>query len=89
MGVFVPFGRPCQEFAVVVAAGNVGENDRRQSTGVMQPFAPPIDLAIVSEFAEHAVERGAIRIFGAEGARDLSDADFAAAFADEGDKFLA
>jgi hypothetical protein len=55
----------------------------------MQSFTPPVDLTVVGEFAKHAVERGAIRIFGAEGARDLSNADFAAAFADEGDKFFA
>ena len=48
-----------------------------------------VDLTVVGKFAEHAIERGAIRVFGAEGARDLPDADLAAAFADEGDKFLA
>jgi hypothetical protein len=89
VGFFVPLGRACHQFAVAIAAGDVGDNDRRQSAGVMQAFATPVDLSVVGEFAEHAIERGAIRIFGAKGARDLSDADLAAAFADEGDKFIA
>jgi hypothetical protein len=86
---FVPLGRTGQELAIAVAAGDVGENDRRQSAGVMQPFAPAIDAAFIGQIAQHALERGAIRILGAEGARDFADADLAASFADEGDKFLA
>jgi hypothetical protein len=87
--LFVPLGRAGQQFAVAVAAGDVGENDRRQSAGVMQPFAPAIDAAFIGQIAQHALERGTICIFGAERARDFADADLAAAFADEGDKFLA
>jgi hypothetical protein len=55
----------------------------------MQPFAPPIDCPFIGQIAQHALERGAIGILGAEGARDFTDANLAAAFADEGDKFLA
>jgi hypothetical protein len=87
--LFIPLGRPRQELAVTVAAGDVGKNDWRQSAGVMQPFAPPIDAAFIGQIAQHALERGAIGILGAERARDFPDADLAAAFADEGDKFLA
>ena len=86
---FVPLGRAGQKFAIAVAAGDVGENDRRQSAGVMQPFAPAIDAAFIGQIAQHALERGAICILGAERARDFADADLAASFADEGDKFLA
>jgi hypothetical protein len=55
----------------------------------MEPLAPAIDPAFIGQIAQHALERGAIRILGAERARDFSDADLAASFADEGDKFLA
>jgi hypothetical protein len=56
---------------------------------MMQPFAPPIDAAFSGQIAKHALERGAIGILGAERARDLANADLAAACADEVDKFLA
>ncbi len=52
---FVPFGRPRQELAVGVAAGNVGEHHGRQGAGVMQPFAVAVDLTLVGQFAQHAV----------------------------------
>jgi hypothetical protein len=48
-----------------------------------------IDPAFIGQIAQHTLERGTIGILGAEGARDFADADLAAAFADEGDKFLA
>jgi hypothetical protein len=89
MELFVPLGRARQKLAIAVAAGDVGENDWRQCAGVMQPFAPAIDPAFIGQIAQHALERGAIRILGAERARDLADADLAASFADEGDKLLA
>jgi hypothetical protein len=87
--LFVPLGRPRQELAVAVTAGDVRKDDWRQSTGMMQPFAPPIDTAFIGQIAQHALERGAIGILGAERARNFPDADLAATFADEGDKFLA
>jgi hypothetical protein len=89
VGFFIPLGRTGQELAVAVAPGDVRKNDRRQSAGVMQPFAPPIDAALIGQIAKHALERGAIGVLGAEGAGDFTDADLAAALADEGDKFLA
>jgi hypothetical protein len=87
--LFVPLGWARQKFAIAIAAGDVGKNDRRQSAGVMQPFAPAIDAALIGQIAQHTLERGAIGVLGAEGARDFADADPAAAFADEGDEFLA
>jgi hypothetical protein len=87
--LFVPFGRASQELAVAVAASDVRKHNRRQSASVTQPFAPPIDTAFIGQIPQHTLERGAIGILGAEGARNLPDADLAAAFTDERDKFLA
>jgi hypothetical protein len=89
VGLFVPLGRPRQQFAIAVAAGNVGEDDRRQSAGVMQSFALPIYAAFIGQFAQHALECGAVGILRPKGARNLPDADFAAVLADKVDKFLA
>src|ERR1700733_9650365 len=55
---------------------------------MMQAFALAIDRARVGELAQHAVERRAVGILGAERARDLARADLAAAVADESDKLL-
>ena len=55
----------------------------------MQALAAPVDQAFVGNFAQHAVERRAVGVLGAECARNLARADFAAAFADEGDKLIA
>ena len=87
--LFVPFGRPRQQLAVFISAGDVGEDDRRQRAGVMQAFAAPVDAAVLGEFAQHAIERRAVGVLGAELARDLARGDLAAALADEGDKFFA
>jgi hypothetical protein len=56
---------------------------------MMQPFAPLIDTAFMGQIAKHALECGTIGVLGAKGACDFANADLAAAFADEGDKFLA
>ena len=44
-----------------------------------------LDAAFVGEFAQHALERGAVGVLQAEGARDLAGADLAGLLADEGD----
>ena len=87
--LLVPFGRPRQKFAVAVAAGDVGQHDGRQRAGMVQAFAAPIDDAFVAKLSQHAIERRAVRVLGAERARDLARADLAATFADEGDKLFA
>jgi hypothetical protein len=56
---------------------------------MVQALPPAIDAAIVGELAEHAVERGAVGILGAEGFGNLARRDLAAALADEGDQFVA
>ena len=45
VGGLVPFGRPRQQFAVGIAAGDVGEHDGRQGAWIVQAFAQTIDLA--------------------------------------------
>jgi hypothetical protein len=89
VGLFVPFGWSGHEFAIAIAAGDVGNNDRGQSAGVMQPFAPPIDPPFIGQIAKHALEGGAIGVLGAKSARDFTHPDLAAARADELDEFLA
>jgi hypothetical protein len=88
MRMLVPFGRPRQQLAVFIASGDVGEDDRRQRAGVMQAFAAPVDAAVLGEFAQHAIERRAVGVLGAELARDLARGDLTAPFADKGDKFF-
>jgi hypothetical protein len=56
---------------------------------MMQALAAAVDLAGVGKFAQHAIERGAVGVLGAESARDLAGADLAATLADEGCKLLA
>ena len=87
--LLVPFGRPRQQFAVAVAAGDVGEHDRRQGAGAVQPLPVPFDMTAFGQLAQHALECGAVGILGAEGARDLAGADIAGALADEGKELLA
>ena len=53
--------------------------------GVMQLLAAALDLALVGELAQHALELGAVGILQAEGARDLARADLAGLLADEGE----
>jgi hypothetical protein len=87
--VFVPLGWTRNKLAIAVTAGYVGEHHGRQAAGVMQPLAAAINAAFIGKFAQHAFERGAIRILGAEGARQLANADLAATLADEGEQFVA
>ena len=56
---------------------------------MMQPLAPPLDVAFVGKFAQHALERRPVGILGAECARDLARADFAGVLADEGKQLFA
>jgi hypothetical protein len=50
----------------------------------MQLLVPVLDHAVIGEFTQHALERGAIGVLEAEGARDLAGADFAGLLADKG-----
>ena len=55
---------------------------------MMQLLAAALDAAFVGELAQHALERGAVGILQAEGARDLAGADLAAVLADEGEEVV-
>ena len=85
----VPFGRNRDQFAVAVALGDVGEHDGGQGAGVVQLLAPPLDLALVGKLAQHVLERGAVVVLQAEGARDLAHAGLALVRADEGEDVFA
>ena len=50
----------------------------------MQALPSPIDFAAVGELAQHAVERGAVGVLGAERAGNLAGTNGAPSFADEG-----
>ena len=80
---------PRQQFAVAVAAGDVGEHHGGQRAAVMQPLAPPLDVTLFGELAQHALERRPVGILGAERACDLARAHLAGVLADEGKKLLA
>ena len=83
MRIFVPFRRPRQQFAVAVAAGDVGKDDGRQRAGVVQALSALLDLPAVGEFAQHLFERGAVGVLGAKRAGNLARADLAGMLADE------
>src|ERR1700689_2627615 len=74
---FVPFGRSGQKFAIVVTADNVGNHHRRQCTALTESLALPFDMTAVGKFPQHPLQRRAVRVFGAERARDLAGADLA------------
>src|SRR5262249_38993789 len=65
--LLVPFGRSGGKLAVGVAAGDVREDRRGQSAAVVEPLASALDLALVGELAQHALEFGPVGVLGAEG----------------------
>ena len=84
MGFGIPFGGNADQFAVGIAAGDVGEDDARQAAGVMELLATLFDAAFVGEVAQHGFERGAVCILEPEGTGDFTGADVAGFLADEG-----
>jgi hypothetical protein len=72
----IPFGRDRDQFAVAVARRDVGDHDMGQRPGMVQLLAALLDAAFVPELAQHGLERGAVGVLHAEGARDLAGADF-------------
>ena len=81
----VPFGRNRDQLAVAVARRDVGDDDIGKRSWMVQLLAALLDAALVREFAQHGLERGAVGVLHAEGARDLAGADFSGLLADEGD----
>jgi hypothetical protein len=84
----VPFGRQRDQLAVAVALGDVGDHHVGQSPGMMQLLAAVFDFAVVGKLTQHALERGAVGILQAEGARDLARADLSGLLADEGEEVV-
>ena len=76
------------QFAVAVAFGDVGNDDRGQGAGGMQLLAAAFQPAFVAQFAQHALERGAVIVLEVEGAGDFARADLAGLLADEGEKLV-
>ena len=84
----VPFGRQRDQLPVAVAGGDVGEHHVGQRPGVMQLLAAALDAALVGQLPQHALERGAVGVLQAEGARELARADLSGLLADEGDEVV-
>ena len=80
---FVPFGGRGDQFAVGVAADDVGKHDRGQGAGPVQFLAVAFDQAFVGQFSQHALEDGAVGVLQSEGAGDFAGADIAGLIADE------
>src|SRR5579883_954204 len=85
----VPFGGRGDQFAVAVAAGDVGHHSGRQRCGLADLATLLLDGAIVGELAQQALELGAIGVFQPELAGDLLGPELAGIVADEGDNGLA
>src|SRR6185437_14210362 len=83
--LFIPFGRGCDQFAIAVAAGNVGHHGRRKRCRLVAFLALFGDRALVGEFAQDAFQLDPIGVLEAELPRDLAGADFAGVRADECD----
>ena len=86
--VLGPFDRNGDQLAVGVAAGDVGERDRRQRAGGDELLALAVDAAFVGQFAEQALELDPAVVLQIEGAGDFAGADLAGLVADEGDDFF-
>jgi len=80
--LFVPFGRHGDQFAVRVAARDVGHDDRRQVAATVELLALALDLAAVGEIAQQTFQLGISRL-EAERARDLALADLPGTRGDE------
>ncbi|MGY4419398.1 hypothetical protein ACVWY2_001823 [Bradyrhizobium sp. JR6.1] len=81
----VPLGGRRDQLAVAVAAGDVGEQGRRQRRRLVDLAAALGDRAVVGELAEDPLQLDAVGVLQAELARDLAGADLAWIGADEGD----
>ena len=55
---------------------------------MMQLLASALDATLLRQFAQHALELGAVSILHPEGARDLARADFSGVLAHIGDEVV-
>ena len=84
----VPFGRKRDQLAVGIARRDVGDHNMGEGAGMVQLLAAAFDAALVSQLAQHGLERGAVGVLHAEGAGDLARADFSRLPADEGNEIV-
>ena len=75
----------CEQFAVGVAAGDVGDHGRRQGGGLVDLSPALGDGAVVGELAQDALQLDAVGILQPELAGDFPRADLARIRTDEGD----
>jgi hypothetical protein len=54
----------------------------------MQFLAAALDFAVVGKLAQHLLERGAVGVLQAEGARNFTGADLTGLAADEGEEVV-
>ena len=71
----VPFGRRRDQFAVGVAAADVGHQGGGQGGRLGDLLAALFDRALVGEFAQDALQLDAVGVLQAEFPRDLAGAD--------------
>src|SRR6185437_3341293 len=81
----VPFGGSGDQLAIGVAAGDVGEQRRRQRGGLDNLLAVLLDRVLIDKIAQDALELGAVGILQAELARDFLGSDLSGVSADESD----
>src|SRR5262249_19208154 len=85
MHVLIPFVGCCDEIAVAVPCGDVGQNGGGKGAGMVQFLAPSFDRSFVCELAQQTLQIGTHCILQAEGAGDLTGADLAGLVSDEGE----
>src|SRR6266700_972378 len=81
----VPFGRRRDQFAIVVASGDVCDQGCGQGRGLGDLPAALGDGAAVGQLAQDALQLGAVGVPQAELARDLLGPDLSGIRANEGD----
>ncbi len=87
--LLVPFGGHGDQFAVAVAAGDIGGQHRRQLACEMHGLAAaPPEHAVVGELAQQALQLDASGILQPERTRDLAGAGLAGLRTDERDDLV-
>src|SRR5882672_7549415 len=82
----IPFGGRRDQFAVAVAAGDVGHHGCGQYGRLAYLLAALLDRAFGGQLAQDTLELDAVGVLEAKLPRDFAGADFSRMRADEGDK---
>ena len=89
-GSRIPLGGPRHQLAVAVAPRvDVGDDDRRQATGLAQAGAVLLDRALLLQILQQALELDLVGALDAEGLGDLALAHLLRRLFDEGEHGLA